>query len=185
MKHTPKIEKAIRKAATLHHGQTRKAAENLPYITHLFSVAAILSKYTDDEDTIASGLLHDTLEDTDYSEKELRHDFGDKITEIVKSVTEATKADKPSISWQERKRTYLKQLETASDEALLVSCADKIHNLQSIIESREYVTIHNYEKFFWFQDAVYEILHKRLPKHPLVDDLEAALGEVRDHLKNS
>jgi (p)ppGpp synthase/HD superfamily hydrolase len=50
-------------ACRLHLNQVRKADEGLPYISHPFSVAWILSSYTDDEDTIKAGLLHDILED--------------------------------------------------------------------------------------------------------------------------
>ena len=132
MLYSYRIEQAIRAASLLHRDQVRKGDVPLPYITHLFAVAFILSDYTDSEDVVIAGLLHDTLEDTPYTEEELREDFGRTVYEIVRSVSEHT-GDK-SASWHERKQQYIKQLTEASEEALLVSCADKIHNMRSTIE---------------------------------------------------
>src|SRR3990167_6351226 len=87
MTFTPKIHKTIGKAALLHKDQKRKHG-NLPYITHSYSVAFILSRYTKDEDIICAGLLHDTIEDCDYSAEQLKADFGDRIASIVLGVTE-------------------------------------------------------------------------------------------------
>ena len=61
MIYNAQIERAIKKAATLHRAQNRKGEDDLPYVTHLFSVAVILSQYTSDEDVIVAGLLHDTI----------------------------------------------------------------------------------------------------------------------------
>ena len=63
---TPRIEYAIRTVALLHDGQTRRAEQNIPYVSHVFSVAVLLSHYSDDEDVFIGGLLHDVLEDTNY-----------------------------------------------------------------------------------------------------------------------
>ncbi len=60
---TQRLREAINMACRLHPNQVRKADEGLPYISRPFSVAWILSSYTDDEDTIIAGLLHDILED--------------------------------------------------------------------------------------------------------------------------
>ena len=63
MELTKKIQKAINLASKLHHGQIRKGDGELPYISHPFSVAWILNQYTDNEDIIVAGILHDILED--------------------------------------------------------------------------------------------------------------------------
>ncbi|MEK7182016.1 MAG: HD domain-containing protein, partial [Patescibacteria group bacterium] len=59
---TPQIDKAIQRATVLHHGQERKGT-GAPYIVHPYAVAFLLAHYTDDEDVIIAGLLHDVLED--------------------------------------------------------------------------------------------------------------------------
>lgn len=130
-----KIEQAIRAAAVLHHGQTRKGRASLPYVTHLYAVAMIVADYTDDEDTIVAALLHDTLEDTGYLPEDLLADFGENVQQIVLSVSEHVGG--PSVkkdTWEERKERYTAKLNTAHNNALIVSAADKIHNMRATIE---------------------------------------------------
>src|SRR5690554_5490420 len=71
------IERAYAKADEAHKGQTRQSGE--PYITHPLAVAQILAELGIGSKTLAAALLHDTVEDTDYTLDELRHDFGDEI----------------------------------------------------------------------------------------------------------
>lgn len=135
MKWSPRVEQAIKKASILHRAQTRRGDVDYPYITHLVSVGAILGHYTSDEDVIIAGLLHDTIEDTDYTPEELEKDFGKRVRDIVMGVTEKKEENGERLSWEVRKSYYLKTLEEAPTESLLVSAADKIHNLRSIAES--------------------------------------------------
>jgi (p)ppGpp synthase/HD superfamily hydrolase len=128
------IEQAIRAASVLHKDQVRKGQVPYPYITHLTAVAMIVSDYTDDEDTIVASLLHDTLEDTDYTEEELEDDFGGSVKEIVCAISEPKIKDKEPASIEAQKKQYLKQLATTSERALVVVAADKIHNMRSIVE---------------------------------------------------
>ena len=129
-----KIEQAIRAAGVLHADQTRKGTAPFPYITHLIAVAFILRDYTTDEDTLIAGLLHDTLEDTDYTPEEIEADFGSNVRELVEGVTEVRKHEKKNYTWSERKDRYLKNLEKAPRGSLMISAADKIHNMRSIVE---------------------------------------------------
>ncbi len=135
------IEQAIRAASVLHKDQVRKGSVPYPYVTHLFAVATIVSDYTDDEDTIVAALLHDTLEDTDYTEKELEDDFGGQVKEIVTALTEPKIEDRDRKSVDAQKKQYLKQIKSASERALIVVAADKIHNMRSIVE--EYYDDHS------------------------------------------
>jgi len=124
-----RIERAIQAAAVLHKNQVRKGDTSLPYITHLASVAWLVRDYYDDENTIISAWLHDTLEDTDYTAVELEEDFGFEVRKLVESLSEP---QDQTIS--ERKRVYIEQMKTAPEEALIISAADKIHNLRSVVE---------------------------------------------------
>ncbi|NCN52397.1 bifunctional (p)ppGpp synthetase/guanosine-3',5'-bis(diphosphate) 3'-pyrophosphohydrolase [Candidatus Parcubacteria bacterium] len=135
-----RIEQAIRAAAVLHEGQVRKGKVPFPYLTHLVSVMLIVSDYTNEEDVIIAALLHDTLEDTDYTERELRADFGNTVTEYVLHVSEQDGSEAVVADWKERKEQYAKLLDKAPEGSLIVSAADKIHNMRSIIE--EYYTEH-------------------------------------------
>ena len=130
---TDKINLALKIAAKAHQGQNRKGTD-IPYISHPVAVSMIISQYTNDEATIVAGILHDILEDVNpvvYSETDMRRDFGDEITDIVKDVSEPKTAGQP----KERKESYLKRLGNSYYiEAYIVATADKIHNLTDILK---------------------------------------------------
>lgn len=186
-----RIEKAIVRATVLHETQRRKVS-HVPYITHPYSVAFLLAHYVDDEDVIIAGLLHDVLEDVpNYSEKELREEFGDRVLSIVEEVTEDfTQAEKEDHSirgagWRVRKEKYLANLSDDSREAMLVAAADKIHNLRSIIAEykKHGPTVWNIfrrdpKDMFWFYGEAARIISERL-SHPLVSELKSVLEEAK------
>ena len=131
-----KIRKAMKYCEKKHKLQFRKLGD-APYSTHLFGVAAVLGQYTIDRDVIIAGLLHDLLEDVKgVTAEDIRKRFGARVANIVKEVSEVKDPSKPSgkEDWLPRKKGYLEHLEVASREALLVSAADKIDNLNAIIK---------------------------------------------------
>lgn len=136
-----RIEQAIRATAILHKNQLRKGEAPLPYVTHPMAVAMIVADYTKDEDVVIAALLHDTIEDTDYTAEELQEDFGGEVREIIESITEPQDDEKKQYTWLERKKKYAKQLKKAPEAALLVAAADKIHNMRAIVE--EYFDDHS------------------------------------------
>jgi (p)ppGpp synthase/HD superfamily hydrolase len=130
-----RIEQAIRAAAILHKDQLRKGLVPLPYVSHPYAVAMIVADYTDEEDTIIAALLHDVLEDTDYSVEELKKDFGAVVERMVLDVSEHVGGPSAAKApWRERKARYVAQLEDALPGSLIVSAADKLHNMRDIIE---------------------------------------------------
>lgn len=129
-----RIEQAIRAASVLHKDQLRRGETPLPYITHLSAVAWLVRDYTDDEDVVIAAWLHDALEDTDYSYKDLEEDFGQRVRLLVETVTEPKEKDGKTLSWEERKDAYLDQLKKGPEEALIIAAADKIHNMRCIVE---------------------------------------------------
>ena len=165
---TPKIQKALNLAGKLHEGQTRKG-DGLPYIVHPVAVAWIISDYSEDEDLIAAALLHDTIEDCDYNENQLKADFGPRVAEMVMGVTETNKED----PWQKRKDDYLNHLQAASYEAKMICAADKLHNLQSMIAAIEKFGDEAIKKFnaplakkIWFYNECLKRIEtdKRIPE---------------------
>lgn len=136
-----RIEQAIRAAAVLHHDQTRKGSMPYPFVTHLFSVAMSLTAYTEDENVIIAALLHDTLEDTDYTLAELTEDFGGTVAQIVDTLSEKKMDGETKVPWAERKKAYAKQLKNGPVEAIMIAAADKIHNFRTAVE--EYYEDHN------------------------------------------
>lgn len=192
MIYTTKIQQAINLASRLHSGQTRKGDSGLPYISHPFSVAWILSNYTDDEDIIVGGLLHDVLEDVKgYYYNDLVRDFSERVAQIVKGVSEDKNPNVESddkATWEVRKLKYLARLEYDSDESLLVCCADKIHNLQSMMDAykekgKELWTHFNSpkEKKLWLYQEILKFMKTRL-NNPIVAELEDVYRQAEKSL---
>ena len=130
---SPRIHRALDLAALAHNGQVRKDPDvAIPFVSHVMGVAFLLAGHGFDEDVVVAGLLHDVLEDSPHYTSELEA-FGERVFGIVRQVSEATK-DAP---WRVRKVRYAQGLREAWPEAKAVSCADKIHNMQSILLSIE------------------------------------------------
>ena len=188
---TPKIQKALNTASLLHQEQKRKA-DGLPYIVHPVGVAWIVSNYTTDEEVVCAALLHDVLEDVDrarYDYDRLKADFGEKVASIVQDVSEDKDASitktAAKATWLERKQKYLDHLRTAGDEALLVSAADKIHNLTAMIDAHAvrgeaiWTTFNSpADKKLWFYEEVLKILQSRLTSG-IVEELSMILARAR------
>lgn len=132
--YTFKIEQAIQAAAVLHQNHQRKGAVPIPYMTHLVAVMMILRDYTSDESTLVAALLHDTLEDTDYTASEMRDDFGETVTTLVQTLTEPTHDHDQKLPWLETKKRYANQIRQGPIEAVMIAAADKAHNFRSVVD---------------------------------------------------
>lgn len=126
------VEKALLAASKNHEGQYRKNTD-IPYITHPVAVGMMLMKNGYSEEIVAAGILHDTVEDTSLTLEEITRDFGEKIAEIVEGSSEPDK----TLPWKDRKEHTIEFLKTASEEIRAVVCADKLHNIRSIIRDYE------------------------------------------------
>ena len=122
------LDNALAVAALAHDGQVRKGTD-IPYVTHPFAVGLMLAQAGYPEEIIAAGILHDTVEDTDITLDYLREHFGDKVTDIVEGCSEPDK----SAPWEVRKQHTLDYLRQAPWEVRLVACADKVHNLRTML----------------------------------------------------
>ncbi len=128
----PRFHKAFQFAAMKHAGQTRKAS-SVPYITHLMGVASLVLEAGGDEDLAIAALLHDVVEDCGGAPmlKEVRRRFGNRVAEIVDGCTDAYEVPKPA--WRARKQSYIRRLKKESADTRLVSAADKLNNIRSIL----------------------------------------------------
>jgi len=137
---------------------------------------------------IISGLLHDTLEDVKgYYYEDLKRDFGTKVAEIVKGVSEDKDPNVESddkATWEDRKTKYLAGLDNDSNESLMVCAADKIHNLRSMIDAYQEKGEALWDSFnspkdkkLWLYEEIVKILQKRL-NSPIVSELEAVYREA-------
>ncbi len=122
-----RIEEAIEIAAQAHDGQFRKGTST-PYITHPFAVGLLLMDAGCSESLVIAGILHDTVEDTDLTLECIRKNFGNHVAEIVDGCSE-----NKSLRWRERKSECIEALKTATTEVCIVTCADKLHNLRTVI----------------------------------------------------
>jgi (p)ppGpp synthase/HD superfamily hydrolase len=128
----PRFLRAFAFAAEKHKGQARKAS-TIPYIAHLMGVASLVLEFGGDEDLAIAALLHDVVEDCGGEPvlKEVRRRFGVRVAKIVDGCTDAYTIPKPP--WRERKETYIRHLKSADAGTRLVSAADKLNNVRSII----------------------------------------------------
>jgi len=117
------IEKAKIFATKAHLGQTRKNSD-VPYITHPIRVAERLEMAGCSKELIAAAYLHDAVEDTDVTLKDIQEAFGPRVAEIVAAHTE----DK-SKSWQERKQHTIDTLKNAEKDVKYLIIADKLDNI--------------------------------------------------------
>ena len=143
---TERFEDALAYAHQVHRGQRRKGT-GIPYIAHILGVTAIAMEYGADEDEAIGALLHDAAEDGGGEARlaEIRARFGDAVGDIVLGCSDSLVEDpEDKLPWQERKENYLAHLESASQSVCLVSAADKLHNVRSII--RDY---HEHGEAIW------------------------------------
>ena len=175
---------AVSYATTLHRNQVRKST-NIPYICHPLGVASLLIEAGADEDQVIAGLLHDIAEDCGGEARlaDIKQMFGDRVEAIVRgcsdSLTESEESKAPSV---ERKRIHLAHLETASQEVLTVTAADKLHNARSIATDLEINREILWDRFNLTQSeiisyykSVYAILKKREISPKLLKPLATAI----------
>jgi guanosine-3',5'-bis(diphosphate) 3'-pyrophosphohydrolase len=122
------IERAYAAAERAHDGQKRRSGE--PYITHPVAVAQILAELGIGSKTVAAALLHDTVEDTEYSLDQLRADFGDEVAMLVDGVT---KLDKVKYGDSAQAETVRKMIVAMSRDirVLIIKLADRLHNART------------------------------------------------------
>ncbi|HEY2314676.1 MAG TPA: bifunctional (p)ppGpp synthetase/guanosine-3',5'-bis(diphosphate) 3'-pyrophosphohydrolase [Streptosporangiaceae bacterium] len=123
------IERAYERAAQLHAGQSRRSGD--PYITHPLAVATILAELGMPHDTICAALLHDTVEDTQYTIGQLREEFGEDIAALVDGVT---KLDKVKYGDAAQAETVRKMVVAMSRDirVLVIKLADRLHNMRTL-----------------------------------------------------
>jgi (p)ppGpp synthase/HD superfamily hydrolase len=176
--YSPLLEKAFRMALEGHASQKRKGEET-PYITHPVGVALILARHGFSEEVIAAGLTHDLVEDTPYTEDDLRNELGNRVTDIVMSVTNSA-----TLPWREKKEVYIQSVKEGGVEAKAVSVADKIHNAESLIARYRDVGPRLWSDFnasredkLWFEREMLSMLTETW-SHPLIDEYESLVNEM-------
>ena len=126
------IEKAYKLAVKAHGDQRRKSGE--PYIIHPLWVAIILADLEMDKETIAAGMLHDVVEDTKFTEEDIRMEFGDEVALLVDGVTKLGRlsysSDKLEVQAENLRKMFLAMAKDI--RVIIIKLADRLHNMRTL-----------------------------------------------------
>jgi len=159
--------------ATQHHQHQHRKGTKIPYMVHLLNVCKLVAENNCSDEVLAAALLHDVVEDTDVTIDEIEEKFGNHVAEIVRGATELDKLEKKAIekesSWQERKEHTIHFLQHgASTDQLLVSGADKLDNLRSIVYDHKRIGEKLWSRFnaskeqqAWYYSALASIIQDK------------------------
>lgn len=183
---SPRFAEAFALAERLHREQVRKKTQ-VPTISHLMAVTALVLENGGGEEEAIAALLHDAAEDCGGRPilDEIRRRFGDSVASIVEGCSDTLETPKPR--WQPRKESYLEHLQSAPAPTLLVSLADKVHNVRSLAFEYRRVGDRLWQRFtasreqtLWYYQSLLEIFRRRCPEQlePLVDELARALDDL-------
>ena len=178
-----KIEYAIYFATKAHTGQKRKQ-EDIDMIFHPFTVGMILQRNGCDEDIVAAGILHDVVEDTQYTFDDIERSFGKQIRNYVYDASEPDK----SLPWKERKEHTIEWIKKAPLGSKLIVASDKISNLEEALKNikkygQDDVLARNPEEQKWYYVNVYKSCIENLDKnHPIFKRYENVLKEIWENI---
>ena len=179
-----KLSNALALAVQAHEGQVRKST-TIPYISHPMAVASIALEFGASENQAIAALLHDAIEDGGIKYANIiKAQFGDHVHDLVQGCTDGTPDHSgQKAPWIERKTAYLKHLQEASDEVLLVSCSDKLHNARAIVADLINDGPSVFERFssspeqtLWYYRQLATIFNNR--KVPPAKALESAVSQM-------
>lgn len=190
---TDRISAAFALAALVHEKQKRKSTD-IPYISHPMAVAAQVAVWGGSEDQFIAALLHDVVEDggAQYMPVIDEH-FGKHVLDLVMACSDAApQRGQPKGAWIERKEKYIANLRSAADEVLLISAADKWHNLASILADAKQLGEVVFDRFIrqdfertdkkkmvlWYYKELLAVYRERIV--PVVVELENLLSEIEN-----
>ncbi|OKH16093.1 HD domain-containing protein [[Limnothrix rosea] IAM M-220] len=179
-----RFSEALVFAEKLHRNQARKGS-GTPYVAHLLGVASTVLEAGGSEDEAIAALLHDAVEDQGGLQTRdlIQEKFGDRVTEIVMGCSDSVEGE-IKLPWRERKVAYLNHLKTAPKSVRLVSMADKLYNLQSIVRDYRLVGEELWSRFrgkkegtLWYYRELSKIFD---PDHPLTQEFQRAIATLED-----
>jgi (p)ppGpp synthase/HD superfamily hydrolase len=185
---TDRFADALTYAEQLHRRQVRKG-NDIPYVAHLLAVCSIVLEWGGDEDTAIAALLHDAVEDQggEPTLLEIRQRFGARAADIVLACSDSVTADKSNKApWRERKLSQVKKLRECLPETALVTAADKLHNVGTLVRDVRRDGARTMDRFnaepaqiIWYHQEVVSGLRDR-PECPqdLVTELEMAVTSL-------
>jgi (p)ppGpp synthase/HD superfamily hydrolase len=188
---TSKFVEAVQYAAEKHGTQTRKAS-GIPYLGHLLSVAGLVIEADGTETQAIAALLHDAAEDQGGEETltEIREKFGADVATIVAECSDTFETPKPP--WRQRKESYIRHLPDASDDAILVSLADKLDNARTMLrdfrahggELWQRFTVQDPQLHLWYYRSLLEVYTDRVDNW-MVDELRRVIAALEHEIGQS
>lgn len=166
----------------------------VPYVTHLMGTACILARLGASDTVLAAALLHDYLEDvpSEDAAEQIRTAAGPRVLELVLAVTEDKRRERDAAeTWEERKREQIAKVARIPADAVLIKAADALHNLLSLQadldqadEPQAVWQRLNSEapRQIWYFTALALAIRARLQDHPLVQELDWAVGRLQAHV---
>jgi (p)ppGpp synthase/HD superfamily hydrolase len=168
------------------HGAQRRKGTKIPYASHVIRVCGLVLEYGGDARQAAAGLLHDTIEDCDVTEAELRDRFGADVARIVRSLSDVLEGDtaKRKSPWLKRKRAYIAHLEHVPKRVRLVAACDKLDNLRALVDDIAANGKRTLRRFSgsprqirWYYESVIDALSRDVP-HRLRAELRLLAAEL-------
>ena len=176
------VEKAYEVASIHHEGQKRKSGED--YIIHPLCVAMILANLHMDAETLAAAILHDVVEDTDYTLEDLKKDFSDNIALLVEGVTKLTELNlvNDKVEKQAENLRHMFIAMSKDIRVIIIKLADRLHNLKTL----EYQTKEKQEEKSRETIEIYSPLAGRLGISRIkseMDDLSLMYLKPKDYVE--
>ncbi len=179
------FDQALALASHLHRHQTRKGTD-VPYLSHLLSVAALVLENGGEEEEAVAALLHDALEDCpdQISAEAIEKRFGPRVRRMVEACTDTPPgfSGGPKPDWETRKRDYIRRIESG-DVPWRVSLADKLHNARSILRDHRMVGERVWDRFsasrertLWYYRSLARAYRTAGAQGHLVEELERVVG---------
>jgi ADP-ribosylglycohydrolase/predicted protein tyrosine phosphatase len=176
------VQEAAAYAAKAHRGDLRKG-DAVPYVAHLWSVAALVLEHGGDDEQTAAALLHDVVEDHGGQSRldEVRERFGPDVAAMVEGLSDSladTTTGEAKLPWRPRKEAYLAHLADADPRTALVSACDKLHNARCILADLRQIGDRLWGRFnntnpqdhVWYYRSLIAALTPKIPT-PLADEL--------------
>jgi (p)ppGpp synthase/HD superfamily hydrolase len=180
--YSPRLDDALVLAADAFRNVVRKGTR-VPYIVHLLQVMVTVVENGGDEDQAIAALLHDIVEDIEgVTFEAIEARFGSDVANMVRALSDSCSHPRPA--WRPRKETYLARLRVEPGRLKLISAADKLHNLESILADYPVVGESLWSRFtggregtLWYYEAAIDALANGW-SHPLLDRLRGRLAEL-------
>ena len=180
------LDQALCLSATAHKQQVRKGSE-VPYVIHPVHAAMLLIRHNFPEEAVIAAVLHDVVEDTEVGLSELEAKFGATVARLVDQVSEVKRAGEKKLPWRQRKEEQLARLENAEPMAAAVKTADALHNCHAMLNDLAVKGRELWKRFrgsaeeqLWYYTTLSALLKRRLPGHPLTDELAEAVAQLAE-----